>query len=298
MLKADYSQVRTVVAVDNPVIRRGLVEALKAASFKDLRETSNYSQTHKRLGEDDIDLLIAVSEMENFFVGHLVKEIRHGRLGKNPFPVVVMLLPIANQDHVRKVVDCGSDDLLLIPVAPDNLLTRLETFGRGRKSFVVTSDYIGPDRRKQLRSTGEAVPRVDVPNPIKARISNASAVAFDRDIATAAHQVNNLKIDRDGVQIRWLIEEMAKMLKSDQRDLTAIRNVASGFDACANDLIRRTKGWTDKRVRALSVETIGAAKAISAAGLSATQAQFDQLARAGAQMVQEIARTLPGRNGG
>ena len=39
-----------------------------------------------------------------------------------------------------------SDDLLLMPVAPAQVMTRIDNLMQGRKPFIVTHDYIGPDR--------------------------------------------------------------------------------------------------------------------------------------------------------
>jgi hypothetical protein len=112
---------------------------------------------------------------------------------------------------VQQVVNSGADDLVARPMSTALLGERIKGLVERRKPFVVTSDYIGPDRRRDPgRNSAE---RLEVPNSLKIR--TADGVTEDdaeRQIATSVEdgktRVNLEKIRRDsvtlGVQMRML----------------------------------------------------------------------------------------------
>ena len=61
-------------------------------------------------------------------------------------------------------------------------MTRLGRFIRGRKPFVVTSDYVGPDRRRadSRRPSGRLF---EVPNPVRFKITgNGNSKAYKKSV--------------------------------------------------------------------------------------------------------------------
>src|SRR3546814_18089900 len=55
--------------------------------------------------------------------------------------------------------------LLVKPLSTRIILDRIETVALHRKPFVVTSDYIGPDRRTAVARRDSNVPLIEVPHP-------------------------------------------------------------------------------------------------------------------------------------
>lgn len=79
----------------------------------------------------------------------MIKTIRHGSAGHhNPFLVVIVTAWEKSQSLVQLVVNSGADDLVLRPFSTATLKTRIDTHIERRKGFVITHDYVGPDRRK------------------------------------------------------------------------------------------------------------------------------------------------------
>src|SRR3546814_1821103 len=60
--------------------------------------------------------------------------------------------------------------LLVKPLSTRIILDRIETVALHRKPFVVTSDYIGPDRRKAVARRDSNVPLIEVPNPLREKM--------------------------------------------------------------------------------------------------------------------------------
>jgi len=291
----DYSKVEAMLAIDNPGVRQGLREALKRCGVGTIIEVSSIVQAHKAIKEQNPDLLVVSSEIEGVFLGAMVKDIRHARFGSHPFPLVVVLSMTAEFDYVRRIVDSGPDDILLVPVSPDQMLNRFINLARNRKPFVVTHDYVGPDRRKSQRPGlgKEVVPMVNVPNPVAAKLEKVDPLVFQRDVDSVVLRLNSLKVERYGVQIRWLEKTLRDMFAKPDPDEHLISLHSLRMADIADDLKIRTANWHDNRVVKASELMLSAAKLVSNAGAKAKGKLLDDLSEACLQTAQEIARCLP-----
>ena len=237
--------IRLVLADPNPQIRNALRGALNAKGFRAITETASFVRVHDLLEQDSVDLLISASELEGNDVGFLVSEMRNQRLGRNPFVVTITLLGNANPDRVKKVIDSGTDDLVLVPVAPDTLLARIANLLKGRKPFVVTHDYVGPDRRTRTRSfVGHQAPMLDVPNPLRLRAETGiDGTKLDRQVRESGAQLNRLKIERHAVQINWLADHVHATIRDGlAEEADKLMPFTSKLLSVADDLMRRMRG--------------------------------------------------------
>lgn len=228
------------------MVRAGLKGALYSIGFRSIYETSSYVKLHDLIDQDAIDLLITASALENNDVGFLVGEMRNQRLGSNPFLVVITLLASAEPEYVKRVIDSGADDLLLTPVAADQLILRIEKLIRARKPFVVTHDYTGPDRRTKARAfETHSAPMLEVPNPMKMRAESTSldGTRLNRMVAESAITLNRMKIERYTVQIDWLITHIhASIRDAVSTDPLALAPYTAKLVLVTEDMIRRMRG--------------------------------------------------------
>lgn len=291
----DFSKVQAMLAIDNPGVRQGLREALKRSGVMNIMEVSTMVQVHKTLEEQSPDLLVVSSEIDGVFLGSMIKDIRHSRFGRHPFPLVVMLAMTAEFDYVRRIVDCGPDDILLVPVSPEQMLNRFLNLARLRKPFVVTHDYVGPDRRKSQRPGAgkEAVPMVEVPNPVAAKADKIEPTTFQRDVESVSQRLNTLKVERYGVQIRWLEKALRELFAKPEPDEHQISLHSLRLADIAEDLKVRTANWHDNRVIKSAELMLSAAKQVSNAGVGAVGKGLNDLSEACLQTAQEISRCLP-----
>ncbi len=237
-------KIRLVLAEPNPNIRTGLRGALTTRGFRTITETASFIKVHDLMEQDSVDLLITATELEGNDVGFLVSEMRNQRLGRNPFVVVITLLGTPNPERVKAVIDCGTDDLLLTPVAPDNLLSRIDKLFSDRKPFVITHDYTGPDRRTKARSFGHhSAPMLEVPNPLRLRAeSGIDGTRLERMVRDSAGQLNRIKIERHAVQINWLADHVHASIRDGvTSDPQSLMRFTGTLLAVADDLLRRMK---------------------------------------------------------
>jgi len=243
-MQVSLENIRLTIADPNRALRAGLKAAMFAMGFRALSETGSYIRLHDLIEQDSVDLLIAATELEGNDVGYLIKEMRDQRLGGNPFPVVISLLSRPEPDYVKRIINAGCDDLLLMPVAPDQLILRIEKLFHTRKPFVVTHDYTGPDRRaKQRQFDTHSAPMLEVPNPLRVRSETGiDGTRLHRMVDEASATLNRMKIERYAVQIDWLSNHIHGTIRDSKGDVGgSLHPHTSRLVQVCEDMIRRMK---------------------------------------------------------
>ncbi len=236
-LKWGYDALRTLIALPDAAARKTLRKALQAEGMLHCREIAEMPVLIDHLGRTEPDLLITMLDDRDWDSAGLIRQIRNGTLGSNPFMMVITLLPAPSPALVTRAVDAGTDDLLLQPWLGKLVLDRLDNFVQGRKPFLVTHDYVGPERRSFYRAGAPSPATVEVPNPVQwLSAGNDDRVAFRRKVAQALERVNLHKIKSCGGQLRYLADR-------------AVENFAKGGHAAILPTIRALLESADEMVR-------------------------------------------------
>jgi CheY-like chemotaxis protein len=167
-----------------------------------------------RLQTDPPDLLLTEVAGAESETCALIQGIRQGQLADNPFIVIIATTWRRDGSIIGQVVNSGADDLVARPVSATVLGERIRLLTERRKGFVVTYDYIGPDRRRNARADGPSAESVEAPNPLKLRAMDGLS---DEEVArqlveTVRHgreKLNREKVRRDAVQLclQWRMLE-------------------------------------------------------------------------------------------
>ena len=97
----------------------------------------------------------------------LIQRLRQGKVGDNPFIVIIVTTWRRDGNLINHLINSGADDVLTWPFSAAQLGERLRSQVERRKQFVVTCDYIGPDRRRDPERAGAEC--IDVPNTLRLR---------------------------------------------------------------------------------------------------------------------------------
>lgn len=146
--------------------------ALATIGFRKIQAAYEIQDVVFRLKASVVDLLILEARPDPKQVFHLIQELRQGRLGPNPFCVTIVTAWTMDDEIVRGVVSSGADDLMRRPFSIGFLGTRVKQLVDARKDFVITSDYVGPDRRKDA-ARGPGLSH-SVPHTLRTRMSETS----------------------------------------------------------------------------------------------------------------------------
>lgn len=227
----DYSNVGLVLAEPSRALRDDLLNALVKEGFRKIHAVGNLLGARQALAKDGVQLLIGDTKLAEGELSEVVYEVRHGRFGKDPFLVVIILVSNPSQDLVRRVINSGPDDVLLKPVTPEQLIDRIRGLSRGRKKFVVTTEYIGPDRRTKDRPGTMEISLLDVPNPLMlAATGQLESRHQQRSRDAAVARINQQKVERHAFQVGFLVDRIVLALEAGEgillADLEHLRDVA------------------------------------------------------------------------
>lgn len=206
-------------------------QAMVGAGFGNLREFSTLEDFTDLVAVAQPDLLLMDIGLPGGDVAQLVSDLRHGRLGINPYLPVILTTWEAERSVVRRLVDSGADDLLVKPMSTKALLDRLEAVAMNRKPFVVTSDYIGPDRRRVEARRESNVPLFDVPNPMRAKLTGEGfdARALQQAVMLMNEQVNRQRLQASAFRIAFVAAQIVPLYKAqtmpDAHTLTLLRDL-------------------------------------------------------------------------
>ncbi len=209
--------------------------SLHSVGFRrvDLAPSLDVLRERLRLRSPDL-LLVEVAGSENE-VCSLVQEVRQSTLGDNPFIVIIVTTWRRDGSIVGQVLNSGADDLIARPVSAHMLGERVKAFAERRKRFVVTMDYIGPDRRREPR--GQGAECVEVPNPLNIRaMQNLTEEEANRQIAAGIRRGKELmdsqKTRRDSLQLclQWrMLEQRVPGARDFREILPRINRLAVGM---------------------------------------------------------------------
>ena len=164
------------------------------------------------------------------------------------------------------MVNSGADDLLLRPFSTALLGSRIEAHIERRKGFVITTDYVGPDRRKRRQARRSNAEMFDPPNSLKMKAkekltADAIAKRLDAELKAARDKLNSEKLRRDSFQvcILWrLMQEQrpgapagaggsgkaARADPLDRRGAAAKPSIDAAVEWCDSVPARPPKGWS------------------------------------------------------
>ena len=254
--------IRILVFTGDAGLMDQVVENLLDKGYAEIAQAHDPDELGRFLRGQSIDLLISVSRADHVFIGHFVRDLRHGLLECHPFPIVMMLLPSSEASHVREVIDAGVDDLLVTPLHGDTLTQRLNQFLLDRRPFTVTHDYIGPNRRLVPRPGTKDAPLVRVPNPVRARAFGQSEATLGQSLHEAAMGLSRIKIRSDGVQVGWLLENLSAALAEPERDPVTVSDYVSRIAFAANEISRRAGDRSSAVVKEQARRVVDSTRAI------------------------------------
>ncbi len=220
--------------------------ALGMVGFRQVFATSDYGEVIATLRGKLFDLFVADITQDTAKLCDLVMSMRGGRAGGNPFLHVVLMAWKLDDDLVKRALNCGADDLVTRPYSVGFLSGRVKSLTDARKGFVVTSDYIGPDRRRDPGRNG-GIPMFEVPNTLKLKSrADGELGRLDSEVPNAIREarakINSERARRDVFQVSVLAQFAREALTATQpleRDLdrleATIKDLALRLETSGNE---------------------------------------------------------------
>jgi hypothetical protein len=191
--------------------------------------------------------------------------LRQGAESFNPFVVIIATAWEKSQGLISRVLNSGADDLLLRPFSTALLQSRIEAHIQRRKGFVVTTDYVGPDRRlDQTRPSN--VELFEPPNSLRMKAKERltpeeAAQRLEFEIKIARDVLNAEKLRRDAFQvcIQWrLLQDQLPGQGSSNAHLAKIADLTRSIEKRSRDLsMDQATSWCDSILAAVEGLELG-----------------------------------------
>jgi len=234
----DFSLVEALLVDPQPNTMRLLRDVLNQIGISAVRGMTGYGGVTEALSVTPPDVLMIDANGANSEAFPIIRWLRNEPDAENPFLSVVVLTWEPTGDLVAKVVNSGADLLVIKPASLQGIAEHFKTLIENRRRFVVTADYVGPDRRKSVRAGGQ-IPLLDVPNTLRLKAKGQwTREGMQELLAGTKRRVRDLKITRIAFQIAFLANYADPGLKKTPPDRLA-REHAFRIPDLIHGLMRR-----------------------------------------------------------
>lgn len=203
--------------------RANTCRILTEKGYANTFDTDDFEKVASLMGRNDVDMVLASVDREAMNYWHLMRRLRQGRAVRNRFIISMVMLAEPSENKIRAMIDAGVDSVQTKPLVVDELKNRLTFFRNSRAPFVVTRDYVGPDRRHPPRPGGEPAPLIEAPNPVKLMADGHTTRAEYNDLAArVSTALDNRSAASNGHQLVWLADHILHAFLQDKVDTKAL----------------------------------------------------------------------------
>lgn len=188
-------------------MRRLVRTALQGLDKAEYQEYKEFSDLENDLAYSWPDLILLDMDLPGGDVCELVRRVRYNEFGTNPFVPIVGMTWGTDRNSIRKIIDTGVDSVLVKPLSAGAIIKYVDMLSKSRKSFVVTSSYIGPDRRSESDRVN-TIPLMEVPNTFRSKRNGEAVniVELNSWIAKELETFSKERLKSNAVEICRLLD--------------------------------------------------------------------------------------------
>jgi DNA-binding response OmpR family regulator len=232
MSRLSYETAETLIYDPVPANRTATRSLLYTIGFRRIETVSTLADLHECMKRRPPDLVLCEAQGVEADLCKMIQDLRQGATGYNPFVVIIVTAWENSGALVTSVINSGADDLLLRPFSTTVLGARILSHVERRKSFVITTDYVGPDRNKEP-GTRSNVQLFHPPNSLKLKVkepmtSEEATQKLGVMLKSAREMLNTEKLRRDAFQVCILWRLLQDHSPGSQRydvDLAKLRDL-------------------------------------------------------------------------
>lgn len=257
MARLSYETADSIVYDPVAAHRNATRAVLYSLGFRNIEMVSTIDDFNLAIRRNPPDLAICEAQGSDTSVCEMIQSLRQGSSGHfNPFLVIIVTAWERTDTLVKRVLNSGADDLLLRPFSTALLRQRIDIHVERRKHFVITHDYVGPDRRRDP----SRIPSADLfqpPNSLKMKALDGltpsqTQMRMHKELANAKVTLNTEKLRRDAFQIciLWrLLQDLDE--EGQQVKLAQLRLLTQGIaKRCRDTEYEAATQWCDSLMAA------------------------------------------------
>jgi len=156
MTDPDLSAVTVLLVEDNVHFRNLMRSILQALGVVAIEEARDGAEAIDLLKGAPVDLAIVDWKMDGINGVECVRLIRAEKDNPNRFLPIIMVTGYTENKLMRDARDAGVNDFLAKPISARSLLSRITEVLSGKRFFVESESFFGPDRRRrEVKISGE-----------------------------------------------------------------------------------------------------------------------------------------------
>ncbi|MCW9035524.1 MAG: cyclic nucleotide-binding domain-containing protein [Alphaproteobacteria bacterium] len=204
-----FESVDAILVDRNQITRSGMKSGFFQHGLRGIRDVSSFEAMLEEFKGKFFDVLILDSGADFDQACQIIWQIRHGYIGNNSFIVIIALADEGDKRGISRLKSVGADEVVTKPYSVNSMLEQLRSLVNTRRPFVVTNDYIGPDRQMGSENPSTNIPKFGVPNTLQLKVLHgADSVQLQNDVSFAENEINEQRVRRNIVQLAWLLERV------------------------------------------------------------------------------------------
>jgi len=260
-----YDTAETLIYDPVSANRMATRSALYALGFRKIETVSSVKAFAEYLRKRPPDLALCEMQNADGDLCKVIQTLRQGTDSFNPFIVIIATAWEKSETLIARVVNSGADDLLLRPFSTALLQSRIETHIQRRKGFVVTTEYVGPDRRLD-QTRPSSVELFEPPNSLRMKAKERltpeeAAQRLEFEIKVAREVLNSEKLRRDAFQvcIQWrLLQDQLPGHASCNAHLAKIADLTRSIVKRSREMsLDQAASWSDSILAAVEGLELG-----------------------------------------
>tara|TARA_B100000315_G_scaffold62969_1_gene57143 strand:- start:954 stop:1871 length:918 start_codon:yes stop_codon:yes gene_type:complete len=226
MKNANFHKAKVYVIAQDKGIRQSLKTVLFSKGFRTVQATGSLDLLVDAINLKDLpDLVITDVDFEDQDACELIFSIRNKRFGDDPYLPVVGMAWNPQPDLIHKVINAGFDFFVAKPFSAQQISERIEKIVYERQPFVVTGDYLGPNRHKDANRESK-IPAFEVPNSLKSTaVDNLRKSDHRQKIRETNKAVNQQRLNQLAADIERLVALIVPDLDAKKVDSTTVENL-------------------------------------------------------------------------
>jgi DNA-binding response OmpR family regulator len=206
MARLNYETADTLVYDPVAAHRTATRAVLYTLGFRNIETVGTVDAFSEAIRKRPPDLALCEARGADAELCEMIQSLRQGTGGHdNPFLVVIVTAWEKTNAMVNRVLNSGADDLLLRPFSTATLRSRIDMLTERRKRFVITHDYVGPDRRNDP-SQESRTELFEPPNSLKMKAKDGLntvevGARLGQELRSAKDVLHSEKLRRDAFQI-------------------------------------------------------------------------------------------------
>ncbi|MDH5771733.1 MAG: response regulator [Rhodospirillaceae bacterium] len=308
--KVNLEDINVVIVDADRTSRQTIRNILTDNGIRNISVAVNMRDMTNILDVSSPDLLISDHELPDGDFSDFVHKLRHYETKYNPFLPIIATAWSPTHETVRSIIQSGVDHIVSKPLSAGQLMQRIKVLALARKPFIVTSQYIGPDRRKKDDSRPSVSTPVIVPSTLNMKATGATEInpaSLQEEIDACVKQVNIQKLERNAQQVTFLVDRIVPGLALGGPDETTSRSL-DRLLYVSEDIARRMGGTPYAHVSELCNTMINVTRKIIDAGdfpapkdvellkpvAKSIEAGFAESGEEAQKMALEISRSVKG----